>query len=200
MNTPVLSPLCRAAIGYANIVASLPHAELLGGLGDDWRELRSKHLGGPHERIRVVLAALDLCQAARKYNSIDEFSRALGTLLRAAGMAYDAPEGKVWRRRDEHSAWYLADEGEPITETPDVWSPRRLDGNFVFRPVAGVTINSPTRRLDTGNFVVPAVVGMTFNSTMDADLTADTLRYCCMFGHGGKIYRYGECLDAVTAW
>lgn len=179
MNPPVLAPLFRAAIGYANIIASLSAEEVLGGYDDNWLEVRRRHINGPGERFRVVQAALSMCQAVRMYNSIDQFERALGALLRAAGIAYDAPEGKVWRRRDEHSAWYLSDEGEPITETPGVWSPRRLD---------------------TGKIIVPAVVGVTFDTTLDALSAADTLRRRCMVGHGNpQGATFADRLDAVTA-
>lgn len=178
MSTLTLHPRLRAAFGYANIVAGLPIADLVAGYSDNWEAMRSTAFRGPHERIYTVHAALNLCIIARKYSEQHEFERGLSALLRAAGMAYDAPEGKEWRRRDEQSAWMLYPQRGRPTETPGVWSAKWVDRKII----------------------VPAIFGVTFENEQYAISAADTVRRRCFEGHGNPDgAKFANALDALTA-
>lgn len=178
MSTLTLHPRLRAAIGYAHLVAGLPVDDLLAGYSDNWEAMTSAAFNGPRERVPVVHAALNLCAIARKYWEEHEFERALSGLLRAAGMAYDAPEGKEWRRRDEQSAWVLYPQRERPTEMPGVWSAK-----WVSRVI-----------------IVPAIVGVTFENEQYAISAAATVRRRCFEGHGSpEGVKFADRLDALTA-
>lgn len=178
MSTLTLHPRLRAAFGYANIVAGLPIADLVAGYSDNWEAMSRAATRGPRERIHVVHLALNLCIIARKYWEEHEFERALSALLRAAGMAYDAPEGKEWRRRDEQSAWVLCPQRDRPTETPGIWSAKWVD-----------------RRI-----IVPAIVGVTFENEQYAISAAATVRRRCFEGHGSpEGVKFADRLDALTA-
>lgn len=178
MSTQTLSPILRAALGYAHIVAELPIADLMAGMADSWKSMRTAAFNGPRERIHIVHTALDLCEWTRKYQDPCEFDRSLSGLLRAAGLVHDAPEGKEWRRRNEESAWVLHPQGESITETPSIWSAK-----WVGREI-----------------MVPAIIGVTFENELYAISAGVTARRRCIEGHGNPVgAAFADRLDAVTA-
>lgn len=178
MSTQTLSPIFRAALGYAHMVAELPVADLMAGMTDSWKAMRAAAFDGPRERIHIVQTAIDLCEWTRKYQDPTEFERCLSSLLRAAGVSFDAPEGKEWRRRDEQSAWILYPQGDRVNETPGIWSAR-----WVGREV-----------------IVPAMIGVTFENERYAISAAATARRRCLEGHGNPAgVSFADRLDALTA-
>lgn len=178
MNFLSMSPMMRAALGYAHLVAGIPMPVLLGGMADGWRQMRRDALGGPHESVVVLCNALDLCAFTWKYNTANEFEDSLCTLLRSAGRIPLAPEGKEWRRAGESEAWIVRTRFGRTQEVPDVWS--------------AFSVND--------KIIVPAVLGVTFESAPEAIWAAATVRRRCLEGHGSpEGLRFADCLDALTA-
>ena len=178
MSTLTLTPLLRAAIGYAHLVGGIPVADLLAGMKDGWRQMRRDALAGPRDSIVILCDALDLCAFTMRYNSPDEFEGALGTLLRAAGRMPLAPEGKEWRRASASEEWHLRTRFGRTQEVPDVWSAFAWEGAII----------------------VPAVLGVTFQSAPAAIWAGATVRRRCLEGHGSpEGGAFADSIDALTA-
>lgn len=178
MNPLTMSPLMRAALGYAHLVAGIPMPVLLAGAADGWRQMRRDALSGPQQTVAVLCDAIDLCVFTRKYNTPDEFEGALGTLLRAAGRMPIAPEGKEWRRASASEEWRSRLKFGRTQEVPDVWSAFAVERHIM----------------------VPAVVGVTFKTAPEAIWAGATVRRRCLEGHGSpEGVAFADALDALTA-